>query len=539
MRRTSRQALGYNTSPATKDGREAIEPSRHLASGPLSKGRSPFPSRKLHLLARSAGVRIVVALGMLPVIVPPASGQIISLKTVPVAAGDQFALFPSATSGMGGVTIAIDDPLLDSFINPGHGGRLSGGVVFTSPSFFDVTGDNGSGRALPLGALYGRGRWFGGLALSLQELETADRRLGGFQPFDLQPAVRLSDASAGNTYAFGLLGTRFPDSDVSLGASVFWAGLEALQGVELLYDGASKVEQSGHLVDVRVGIAGTAGAERTYEAVLLYSGIDMTHEVTYPPVFVAPTDPVPVDDVETNLDRTDTWGLHVNYAQPLNDEGWRVGGSLTGNYKTHPKIPNYDLMNIPRDPGDSWAFELGLGLSRTVEYVTFGADLLLQPAWSETWAEAAEPVTTVSGRVIPVGEKTVDNDFRFSNVIARLGFAWARERGGFQLGLQLHSFDYTLEQTDMVQETRREQDESWREWTPTWGGHLSFADVELRYSGRLTTGTGRPGIDQWGDGRVFSTDAAAMDILLAPEGALTLIGETVWAHQLAVILPLR
>lgn len=177
-----------------------------------------------HLVPGSTREICVVALGLLLLMGPPAHGQYIPLKTVPVAAGDQFALFPSTTRGMGGVTIAIDDPLLDPFINPGRGGRLSGGLIFTSPSFYDITGDNGSGRSLPLGGLYGRGRWFGGLALSLQEVETADRRLGGFQPFDLQPAVRLSDASAGNTYAFGLLGTRLPGSDVSLGVSVFWPG---------------------------------------------------------------------------------------------------------------------------------------------------------------------------------------------------------------------------------------------------------------------------------------------------------------------------
>lgn len=535
MKRTPRQSVAHETRPAAinDDDLSSTRAHRYPFRRYLPGDAASTLSRGRHLIAGSGCVRCSFALAMLLAIGPAAHGQLISLKTVPVAAGDQFVLFPSATRGMAGVTIAIDDPLLDPFRNPGHGGRLSGGLMFTSPSFYDISGDNGSGRALPVGGLYARDRWFGGLALSLQELEMADRGFGGFGA-----PTRLSEVSSGNTYAFGLVGTRLPDAGISLGASVFWAGLDALEGVELLYAGASEIEQSGHLVDVRVGLAGTGDSERTYEAILLYSGIDMTHEVTYPGVFVAPGTPVP-DGSEENLDRTNTWGLYLNYAQPMNDEGWRIGGSLTGNYKTHPKIPNYDLMNIPRDPGDSWAFELGAGVSRTVDYVTFGADLVLQPAWSETWAEAAEPVTTVSGRIIPVGEKTVDNDFRFSNIITRLGLAWAREGGGFQFGLQLKSIDYTLEQVDMVAETKRKQEESWREWTPTWGGHLDFGEVELWYSGRLTTGTGRPGVEQGFIARGADFSAASSDYLLAPEGTLTLIGETVWAHQLAVILPVR
>ena len=42
--------------------------------------------------------------------------QVIPLKTVPVATGDQFLLLPSQRLGMGGVSIALDDALLDPSI---------------------------------------------------------------------------------------------------------------------------------------------------------------------------------------------------------------------------------------------------------------------------------------------------------------------------------------------------------------------------------------------------------------------------------------
>ena len=44
--------------------------------------------------------------------------QLISVKSVPVAEGDQFTIFPSQNISMGGVSIALDDPLLDPFLNP-------------------------------------------------------------------------------------------------------------------------------------------------------------------------------------------------------------------------------------------------------------------------------------------------------------------------------------------------------------------------------------------------------------------------------------
>jgi hypothetical protein len=63
-----------------------------------------------------------------------AAAQYISLKTVPIAAGDQFQLFPSQNQGMGGVSIALNDSLLDPFVNPGKGSLVQGALVFVSPA---------------------------------------------------------------------------------------------------------------------------------------------------------------------------------------------------------------------------------------------------------------------------------------------------------------------------------------------------------------------------------------------------------------------
>ncbi|NJD18765.1 MAG: hypothetical protein FIA95_05715, partial [Gemmatimonadetes bacterium] len=68
-------------------------------------------------LARSAA-GAVAALASLAL---PATSQVIPVKTVPVASGDQFLVLPSATLGMGGVALAVDDSLADPWTNPAQG----------------------------------------------------------------------------------------------------------------------------------------------------------------------------------------------------------------------------------------------------------------------------------------------------------------------------------------------------------------------------------------------------------------------------------
>jgi hypothetical protein len=481
----------------------------------------------------------VLALGLgLPATL---GAQLISLKTVPVAAGDQFQLFPSERLAMGGVSIAMDDRLLDPFINPAKGSSIQGSTLYTTPVFYDVGGDNGTGRALPAGVLFSSGRLFGAASLSLQELKSGDGLSGQIPRF--QTGELLSDRAANNVYASAMLGGKLPDSRISIAGSIFWAGLNALQGVDLLYAGATRIEQSGHLLDLRFGLLGELEGERTYEILLLYNGLDMTHDVTYAEWLWpenAPTDPSLMRRVETNLDRTNTWGLHLGYVQPLANDGWRIGGIVTTNYKSHPKIPNYEIQNIPRDPGDSWAFDFGIGVSRSVDPIEFGIDLILEPIWSDTWAEAEDSVVTSSGGVILPGGRTVENEFVFTNALIRMGFGVGNEQADFQLGLEVRSIDYRLDQVDVVQETKRKQDESWTEWTPSLGFALKFPEFEVRYIGRVTTGTGEPGT-AWTAAvqeRSAAFSRTMSDYLVAPSGPLTLQDADVVTHQISVSLPI-
>ncbi|MFQ5631538.1 MAG: hypothetical protein ACE5I1_22430, partial [bacterium] len=342
-----------------------------------------------------------------------------------------------------------------------------------------------------------------------------------------------------NFYASGLIGAKLPGSNISVAAGLFLAGLEAIEGVDMLYANSQKIEQFGNMVDYRIGFFGELSGQRSFEILLLHNRFNMTHDVAYPGWMKESTtnDFSNGQVVERNLDRTNTWGLHLGYVQPVGQDEWRIGWIFTANRKSHPKIPNYELMNIPRDPGNSWAYNFGVGISNLDDPGIFAMDIIYEPIWSNTWADTPEPLATRSGRFIPAGGKTVVNDFRFTNWRFHIGVGHHEKIFGFQMGLQMRWIQYRLDQTNKVEEFQRTQHESWAEWTPTIGLILKYPTFHIRYTGRLTTGTGRPGVAR--NNFAAQDKAFAGDFIVAPSGSLTLQEEHVLTHQISVSIPIR
>jgi len=486
----------------------------------------------------------LLALLLVPAAAAPAAAQLISLRTVPVAAGDQFLIFPSDHLALGGLRIALADPWLDPFVNPAKGSEISESQVFTAPTFYSVGQNAGSAATLAAGALMGGGRMFGGALLALQQVKSGQEFFGPWPAWDqaVLPPGALSERSATNKYGYLSIGTRLPGR-AAVGVSGLFADLNAIDGVEHLYAMSANIDQSGSLADVRVGATKELGEGGLVEAVGLYNRFSATHDVLY-------VDWVLVDSttfewemrerVETNRDRTDTWGLQLGFRRPVGTQGWKVGGLVTGNYKDHPSIPNYELVNIPRDPGHSTALDIGVGVAKRTGPVTLGMDLIYEPAWSSTWALAASATPTTGGDTIPVGGRTVENEFQFSNAYVTVGAGYEVGVATLQLGLQVRAYDYHLDQWNNVEKTARRQNEQWMEWTPSWGLRVRLKGVELRYLGRVTTGTGLPGV-AWNGvtaGRAENM-GLANDIVVPPGGPLTLQEADVWTHQLAVAVPLR
>lgn len=492
----------------------------------------------MHATFRAMVMLIPALLGLfLPFAV---QAQLISIKSVPVATVDQFAVFPSQNRAMGGLSIAADDPFLDPFINPAKGVHGAGLRFFSAPIFGSITEDRGSVRTLPMGLLVGSGNSFWGFSAALQQLGGAPRMqlpMGPNNLFESRSAAKKQYAN--NMYFSALIGRKLPHSDVSVGAGVFWAGLEAMEGVELLYARAQGIEQFGHVSDFRLGLYKQAEGQPAFEMVLVHNRVRMTHDVMYWEWFgdVATGDYAGGMRVERNQDYSNTWGLQLKSVRPLALSGAKAGLLFTVNRITHPKIPNYELMNIPRDPGVSWAFNFGGGFLASDKVSAFGVDLIYEPIWSNTWADAASPQVSRSGRLIPAGGKTVENDFRFSNVLARLGIYQQGRNLDFRLGLQVRFIHYILEQQNYVEETKRTQQEGWAEWTPSMGFSLKLPHAQVHYTVSLTLGTGQPGV-----GGGFATrEAMALDssFIVAPSGSLTLQEVFVITHQFSVAIPLR
>src|SRR5256884_5783807 len=80
--------------------------------------------------------------------------------------------------------------------------------------------------------------------------------------------------------------------------------------------------------------------------------------------------------------------------------------------------------------------------------------VVYQPIWSTTWAEAQTPVVTVGGGTIPVGGRTVENGFHFSNALMRIGVSREVTLGpltrtaAVQLGLAVRSVHYDLARSE-------------------------------------------------------------------------------------------
>ena len=478
------------------------------------------------------------------------AAQLISIRTVPVASGDQFLTVPSQTLGMGGVTIALDDSLADGWVNPAKGVLIRESSFLGSPTFYGISDRGGGGKTFPMAGLFQGDTWFGGAALAVQQIENPDERWR--RPFiepvfvwDDQPQ-QLSNVSSRNLYARGFLGRKVNSGPWTVGLGFSAAQLNAVDGVDLLYAGADRIDQSGSASDLRVGLYRTGERDRI-SLVGAYNSISMTHDVTWTDLIwrddgcfdpIKCRFPVARRRIEINEDKTRTIGGRLNWDRDLNTPGWRIGATATVNQKSHPKIPNYQIQNIPRDPGITWAYEVGFGIARTREETTFGVDMVLQPIWSETWQEADKLVTTSSGKLIDIGGRTIENEFFFTNVILRTGLSHQLGDLGLQAGLEMRSYDYELGQLNHIQGSFRDLEESWMEWAPTLGIVVHLSDLDLRYTGRFTTGTGRPGIAWEGEETTMRADSFN-DFIIAPQGALTLQDALVHTHQLSLRIPIR
>jgi len=241
------------------------------------------------------------------------------------------------------------------------------------------------------------------------------------------------------------------------------------------------------------------------------------------------------------VDKTLIWGAHTQYVAALGSEGWRVGLVATGNRLSHPKIPNYRIQNIPRDPGTTWAANLGVGVARAIGGFSFGAEYINEPMRSETWGLAERDTAMAGGGVLRAGDRTVTNHFSFTNSRVRVGvgrdFAVSDsgDKLGFQFGLMVYAIDYSLHQTNHVQQNDRWLGEGWTEVSPTMGLQWRGKDFALQYAYRLTCG---PRSCTMGD-KITIPPATTGGVIAAPSSPLTTSAGSSSTHRFLLSVPIR
>ena len=483
---------------------------------------------------------IVRALALSLVALQTAASQLVSPRTVPVHQEEQFQIYPASRPGLGGVSIALDDTLQDPFVNPAKATRLKGFTLTTAPYSHGISGNRGGGRTLPIGFMVSSGPWSGAVLGALQQLDRAG-------PVWNRPT---SERTATNQYFTGALAHRL-DSTLSIGVSAFRAELSAIDGVDLLYAGSDRIDQSGSVIDLRVGAIKQWAPGHVLEAMVLHNSTDMRHDVHFTTNTWDNMRRVSVmtQRQEVNLDQTNIWGAHTEYMRPVGVEGWRVGALATLNRISHPKIPNYVIQNIPRDPGTTNSFNAGLGAARMSGPFTFGIDVILEPMSSDTWADAATATTRTDGSIIPAGEKTIENHFTFRNSKARIGVGrtWGQDTASHgaltaDLGLSVYAISYDLIQTNNILRTTRRQHENWVESGPSFGLRFSSNDITVSYLFRVSCGSDGCDLLPTGGDNVFLASASvpgARGIIAAPSSPLFFRSGSERSHHFTISVPIR
>src|SRR5688572_29770801 len=397
-----------------------------------------------------------------------AEAQVIRVKTIAVAESEQFSFLPSA--GMAGVSIALADTLLDPFVNPAKGARVRTSQYFGAPSFFSTSGNSGAGTTLPLGATFRRGSSFGGLGAAFQQIHRPAPPVNFFRGIAVDassssfaPPPRTEPTSHRNRYTFAMLGHTLDSARLSVAASALWSGLDAVDGVEQFYAANDWMRQKGDAMDLRLGVLKEWAGGASFEAVAVRNRFGHAHDVGFTDLFWDPAlrSPVASPRIEHNAERTNTWGLHLEYERPIADSGWRVGAMMTGNRISHLQMPAYELTDGLGNAGRSSAFNVGMGVSRSHRNFAFGFDEIYEPISTETWVA-----------------DSVDNRFRFSNAKLRAGisrqFTMMDPNSSLtvQLGAELYSLQYVMNQRDHVNSVDNVRKEAWLERTRTAG--MSF-----------------------------------------------------------------
>ena len=494
---------------------------------------------------------------LLSVIPLSVTAQIIGVKTLPLITTRQFNLAPGYYAGMGGVHVALEDALADGYRNPALATRLDGSLFYLAP-FRDSWRDNladpdpwfgpnteaaigpleGSlTQGLPVGVIHhlnlsdGRLRLTAGLTLSSEQLRHTSHREQFWDPEtrDWNEPLRMN---AFNWPITGIAAVRFPERRLSIGIGVDDITLRAVDGIPLLYPGAQKLIQRGHLVHYRLGASYETADDSRLDFLVLHKRYHMRQEAVYSWQ----------DDIH-NKDEETSWLGQLKVLLPAEDQA-RVGLELTAQRKWHPKIPDYPApeVAIPRDPGITKAGRLGVGFSNRVGKLLAALDVTVEVIDSKTWGDTTGAVTADDGTIIKAGDPLFRNDYFFTNASAALGVEYQlNEKLRLQAGwsAKQYSIDYDHEDYVTGETITASPQNWWKEPTLSAGLVARVAQTEWIFHTSRTTGTGTPFPEDnwwpWWRWGMFVDRAMPAGDILAPPTGMEFRNQPVVLHRLTVV----
>lgn len=471
--------------------------------------------------------------------------QEIEIRSVPLIGVNQTDFQPSLSRGMGNLSIAFDDPISDPFINPANASKLNGVNLFFSPTLnlwsnkegSSISSNWGSSKytgtgvnSLPFGLFLRKDNFFAGGIITYQSYSSERSTLTNWIWYGNQVNNSVKKDNGDNTYLFGLIGISIPEMKVSIAGSFSWSKYKALDGINLLYPGSYDINQDGWSLGFKLGLIGEISEKDQLELVIGRSIFKSSHEVLYYMPYIWSM--AGGYRSELNKDESNSWVIQTKYNRSINN-GWKLGAIFTLNWKEHPKIPNYSLANIPRDPGFSTAFNLGIGFTHTGEKTIAGFEYIYEPISSNTWATPDELSS------LPPTFKTVENSFDFYDHIFRAGILSHTEFKWFdyRLGAQLHFYKYDLGQVDNLRHNSRNADEHWLETSLCGGLTFKFSGFQIYYTLQIILGNGLVGTQTNNIIPLmdYASDKSASDFLIAPSGPLTVDNITLITQQITFL----
>jgi hypothetical protein len=413
----------------------------------------------------------------------PLQGQTVPAKTVASPRGQQFFFLPTSRVGMGELLVAADDPLRDPFLNPAIKGDWPLRFSLT-PTIYRDKRKTVQGRTFPFAALIAGNIWFGTFAFALQELEEAPKEIFSL-PSELNGVVDAEEPSR-NTYLLGSIGRRI-GSKVSFGLKLAYGELELLDGERRLHPSALALSQAGETRTVTLGTTYTPKPDHSFRATLSNSLVEMEHEWTgwRRRASEIPGIPGPAELWSwTDGSRFEAWEGRVHYTLSIPRERLRLTAMASLRKRDQSRVPGYDLVHIPFDPGSTTIGEFGLAWDAVGPLFRLAIEAGVSPGSAETTI-LADSAQSLNGTTLQPGDPAFGHDFRFNNWWATAGVDVPIRSGGFQLGLGARGHRFRLDQRDHLRGEDHEYKISWTEWMPSLGVRAVIWGVEMGYAVRL------------------------------------------------------